>query len=121
MVRLIDSTTIDLNLNQFEWAKFRSTKAGIKLHTVYDPKAEVPTYFEMTHAKVNDRKALAKLPLLTGAIYVVDRAYNDYSWYYALDQMGSTFVGRMKSNACYDVIETRKTRLTRCCRMRLFS
>lgn len=110
MVRLIDSTTIDLNLNQFEWAKFRSTKAGIKLHTVYDPKAEVPTYFEMTHAKVNDRKALAKLPLLTGAIYVVDRAYNDYSWYYALDQMGSTFVGRMKSNACYDVIETRKTK-----------
>jgi len=73
MVRLIDSTTIDLNLNQFEWAKFRSTKAGIKLHTVYDPK-------------------------------------NDYSWYYALDQMGSTFVGIMKSNACYDVIETRKTR-----------
>jgi IS4 transposase len=40
MVRLIDSTTIDLNLNQFQWAQFRSTKAGIKLHTVYDPKAE---------------------------------------------------------------------------------
>ena len=58
LVRLIDSTTIDLNLNQFQWAKFRGTKAGIKLHTVYDPKAQVPTYFEMTHAKVNDRKAL---------------------------------------------------------------
>jgi len=110
MVRLIDSTTIDLNLNQFEWAKFRSTKAGIKLHTVYDPKAEVPTYFEMTHAKINDRKALTKLPMLAGATYVVDRAYNDYGWYYSLDQMGSTFVGRMKSNACYEVIEARKTR-----------
>ena len=109
MVRLMDSTTIDLNLNQFEWAKFRSTKAGIKLHTVYDPNAEVPVYFEMTHAKVNDRKALTTLPILSGVTYVVDRAYNDYSWYYSLDQMGSTFVGRMKTNACYDVIETRVT------------
>jgi len=85
MVRLIDSTTIDLNLNQFEWAKFRSTKAGVKLHTVYDPNAEVPVYFEMTHAKVNDRKALATLPVLSGVTYVVDRAYNDYGWYYTLD------------------------------------
>jgi hypothetical protein len=106
MVRLIDSTTIDLNLNQFEWADFRSTKAGIKLHTVYDPNAEVPVYFEMTKAKVNDRKALTKLPMLTGMTYVVDRAYNDYGWYYALTQQGSKFVGRMKSNAVYEVVDT---------------
>ncbi|WP_419834879.1 DUF4372 domain-containing protein [Endozoicomonas atrinae] len=63
MVRLIDSTTIDMNLNQFEWASFRSTKAGIKLHTVYDPDADIPTYFEMTAAKINDRKAAHKLPI----------------------------------------------------------
>jgi putative transposase len=107
MVRLIDSTTIDLNLNQFQWAEFRSTKAGIKLHTVYDPEAEVPVYFEMTTAKVNDRKALTKLPMMPGMTYVVDRAYNDYGWYYALDQQGSTFVGRMKTNAVYEVIERR--------------
>lgn len=107
MVRLIDATTIDLNLNQFEWAKFRSTKAGIKLHTVYDPHAEVPVFFEMTNAKVNDRKALSSLPMLPGITYVVDRAYNDYSWYYSLTQQGSKFVGRMKSNAVYDVVETR--------------
>ena len=109
MVRLIDSTTIDLNLNQFEWAKFRSTKAGIKLHTVYDPNAQVPVYFERTHARVNDRKALSTLPVLAGVTYVVDRAYNDYGWYYMLDQMGSTFVGRMKSNARYEVVESRAT------------
>jgi len=107
MVRLIDSTTIDLNLNQFEWAEFRSTKAGIKLHTVYDPKAEIPVYFEMTNAKVNDRKALSKLPMMSGMTYVVDRAYNDYSWYYSLTKQGSTFVGRMKKNALYEVIEFR--------------
>ena len=105
MVRLIDSSTIDLNLNQFEWARFRSSKAGIKLHTVYDPHAQVPVYFEMTPAKMHDRKALNKLPMMSGMRYVVDRAYNDYSWYYALEQQGSVFVGRMKSNARYQVIE----------------
>lgn len=109
MVRLIDSTTIDLNLNQFEWASFRSTKGGIKLHTVYDPDAEVPTYFEMTTAKVNDRKAVHKLPILPGATYVVDRAYNDYGWYYSLTQQDTHFVGRMKSNAVYEVIENKET------------
>ena len=109
MVRLIDSTTIDLNLNQFEWASFRSTKAGIKLHTVYDPDADIPTYFEMTAAKVNDRKAAHKLPIIPGATYVVDRAYNDYGWYYSLTQQGTRFVGRMKSNAIYEVIENRET------------
>jgi hypothetical protein len=67
-------------LNQFQWAEFRSTKAGIKLHTVYDPEAEVPVYFEVTTAKVNDRKALTKLPMMPGMTYVVDRAYNDYGW-----------------------------------------
>jgi hypothetical protein len=72
------------------------------LHTVYDPNAEVPVYFEMTHAKVNDRKTLATLPVLSSVIYVVDQAYNDYGWYYTLDQMGSTFVGRMKTNARYE-------------------
>ena len=109
IVRLIDSTTIDLNLNQFQWASFRSTKAGIKLHTVFDPDAEVPTYFEMTTAKVNDRKAVHKLPILPGATYVVDRAYNDYGWYYRLTQQGTHFVGRMKSNAVYEVIENKET------------
>ena len=47
--------------------------------------------------------------MLSGVTYVVDRAYNDYGWYYSLDQMGSNFVGRMKTNACYEVIETRVT------------
>ena len=61
----------------------------------------------MTNAKVNDRKALAKLPMMAGMTYVVDRAYNDYSWYYSLTEQGSTFVGRMKKNALYEVVEFR--------------
>ena len=106
MVRLIDSTTIDLNLTHYEWASFRTTKAGVKLHTVFDPSAEVPVYFEMTRAKTSDHKALSMLPVLPGMTYVVDRAYNDYKWYYQLTKQKSVFVGRMKSNALYDVIET---------------
>tara|TARA_R110002167_G_scaffold2160_1_gene10770 strand:+ start:277 stop:1425 length:1149 start_codon:yes stop_codon:yes gene_type:complete len=104
MVRLIDATVINLNLKQFEWAKFRSTKSGIKLHTVYDPNAEVPVYFEMTHAKISDCKALSSLPILSGMTYVFDRAYDDYKWYHNITQMGSKFVGRMKSTARYEVI-----------------
>ncbi len=105
MVRLIDSTTIDLNLNQFKWAKFRSKKAGIKLHTVYDPHAAIPVYFSLTEAKTNDAKELNNLPMMSNTTYVVDRAYNNYSWFYSLNQDGSKFVGRMKTNTCYQVIQ----------------
>ena len=105
MVRLIDSTTIDLNLNRYQWAKFRTAKAGIKLHTVYDPDAQIPTFFTLSEAKVHDRKAANELALIGGATYVFDRAYNDYRWYRELDQRDIRFVGRMKSNARYEVIE----------------
>ena len=107
MVRLIDSTTIDLNLNQFEWAHFRKTKGGIKLHTVYDPNADTPTFFELTTAKVNDCKAAQKLPIMAGVTYVFDRAYDDYSWYYEMTCHGTHFVGRMKTSAVYEVVESR--------------
>jgi IS4 transposase len=106
-IRLIDSTTIDLNKHNFSWAKFRSTKAGIKLHVVYDPELEVPTFFAMTPAKTNDRKGANALPIIRNATYVFDRAYNDYLWYY--EQMhlkGNRFVGRMKRNTQYKVTQS---------------
>ena len=110
MIRLIDSTTIDLNLHHFQWAHFRSTKAGIKLHTVFDPEANVPTFFELTEAKTNDRQAANALPLLNGATYVFDRAYDDYAWYAQLDRRNIRFVGRMKRHACYEVIRSHRSR-----------
>ena len=84
MVRLIDSTTIDLNINQFKWANFRSKKAGIKLHTVYDPSAEMPVYFEMTHAKVNDRKALSNLHILKGGVF--QGSWHSFLKFYAISR-----------------------------------
>ncbi|HID37720.1 MAG TPA: IS4 family transposase [Ghiorsea sp.] len=104
-VRLIDSTTIDLCKQQFGWATFRTGKAGVKIHTVYDPKANVPTFFSITAASKDDKKAAENMPLLDGATYVFDRAYNDYAWYHAMSQRGIHFVGRMKSNAQFEVVE----------------
>jgi len=120
-VRLIDSTTIDLCKQQFEsprgaslaqaqftsWAEFRSGKAGVKIHTVYDPDAKVPTFFSITHAKKRDKKAAEKMPLIDGASYVFDRAYNDYSWFHDMTERRIHFVGRIKSNAKFEVIEDR--------------
>lgn len=110
VIRLIDSTTISLNQQHFKWAKFRTRKNGIKLHVVYDPNTEVPVYFGMTPAKTNDCEAAKNIPLITGATYVFDRAYNHYEWYYKnLHLNDNTFVGRMKKNACYEVLETHLT------------
>ena len=104
-VRLIDSTTIDLCKQQFEWAEFRSGKSGVKVHTVYDPDTQVPTFFSITHAKKHDKKAAEKMPLLDGATYVFDRAYNDYAWFCEMTDRQIHFVGRMKSNARFEVVE----------------
>ena len=65
----------------------------------------MPTHFEITAAKVNDRKALENLPTLENTTYVVDRAYNDYGWYYELHQKNSKVVGRMKKDAKYTVMK----------------
>jgi hypothetical protein len=108
IIRLIDSTTISLNQTQFKWAKFRSNQNGMKLHFVYDPSTKVPTYFSMTPAKVNDCKAARSIPLIKGATYVFDRAYNHYQWYYKnLHLNDNKFIGRMKKNTLYDIIKTR--------------
>ena len=79
------------------------------MHTVYDPEADTPTFFELTTAKVNDCKAAQNLPIMPGVTYVFDRAYDDYSWYYEMTNQGVWFVGSMKSSAVYEVIEARET------------
>jgi len=108
-IRLIDSTTIDLCKQQFEWATFRSGKAGVKIHTVYDPNENIPTFFSITTASKHDKKAAEKMPLVDGATYVFDRAYNDYAWYHSMSQREIRFVGRMKTNARFEIIEELET------------
>jgi len=75
-----DSTTIDLCLAVFWWAKFRRTKGGIKVHTLYDLETQIPAFFHITDAAVHDSKAMKEIPYEPGSYYIFDRAYNNLDW-----------------------------------------
>ena len=100
-VYALDSSTIDLCLSLFPWAAFRSTKAGIKLHTLLDLQGNIPSFIEITEAKLNDVNILDVLIPEPGAIYVMDRAYVDYERLHTFHRLGSYFVVRAKSNLKY--------------------
>jgi hypothetical protein len=76
-VYAFDSSTIDLCLNVFWWARFRHAKAGIKLHTLYDVETDIPAFIHITEAKVHDVNAMDVIPYETSAYYVFDRGYYD--------------------------------------------
>lgn len=100
-VYAFDSTTIDLCLSLFEWAKFRKKKGGIKEHTLFDVEAGVPTFVCITEARVNDINAMDEIPYEVGSFYIFDRGYNDYSRLYAIHKIGATFIVRAKKNVLY--------------------
>lgn len=93
-----DSSTIDLCLNVFWWAKFRKAKGGIKLHTLYDVNTQIPAFLHITAANVHDVKAMDELVYEAGAHYIFDRAYLDYTRLYKIERCSAYFVVRAKSN-----------------------
>lgn len=97
-VYAFDSTTIDLCLNVFWWAKFRKAKAGIKLHTLYDITTQIPAFIHITEASVNDMIAMDVIPYEFGAYYIFDRGYIDYSRLYKIAKHSAYFVIRAKKN-----------------------
>ena len=97
-VYAFDSTTIDLCLSVFEWAKFRKHKGGIKLHTLYDVESEVPAFVHITPANIHDSKAMPEIPYEPGAHYIFDRGYNDFSNLNTISRIGAFFVVRAKTN-----------------------
>jgi hypothetical protein len=97
-VYALDSTTIDLCLSVFWWAEFRRTKAGIKLHTLYDVKTSIPTFLYISNARVHDVNILDLIQFEAGSFYVVDKAYIDYRRLYRLHNQGAFFVTRTKDN-----------------------
>lgn len=97
-VYAFDSTTIDLCLKLFPWAKFRKYKGGIKVHTLYDVETQVPAFIHITEAKVNDVKAMDSISYESGSYYVFDRAYNDYKRLFKIHMKDSFFVVRAKTN-----------------------
>jgi hypothetical protein len=100
-VYALDSTTIDLCLSLFPWAKFRRHKAAVKIHTLIDLKGSIPTFIRITDGKVHDVNILDDLVLEPGAIYVMDRGYLDFARLYVFTQNLSTFITRAKINFDY--------------------
>jgi len=107
-VYAFDSTTIDLCLSVFWWAKFRKRKGGIKVHTLYDIETQVPAFFHITEAAVHDSKAMAVIPYESGSYYIFDRGYNDLKQLYRIEEIESFFVVRAKKNLKYKVIKWKR-------------
>jgi len=97
-VYALDSTTIDLCLSLFPWARFRSTKAAVKMHTLLDLRGNIPSFIHISDGKLHDVHTLDLLLPEAGAIYVMDRGYVDFARLYILHQAGAFFVTRAKSN-----------------------
>jgi hypothetical protein len=97
-VYALDSTTIDLSLTLFPWADFRSTKAGIKMHTQIDLRGPIPTCIYITSARQHDVLWLDQLLFEPGAFYVMDRGYMDFMRLNLIARAGAFFVTRAKGN-----------------------
>lgn len=94
----LDSTTIDLCLSLFPWAKFRRTKGAVKLHTLLDLSGSIPAFIIITYGKVHDVNILDILVFEAGAFYIMDRAYLDFARLYKIHLASAFFVTRTKKN-----------------------
>jgi len=103
-----DSTTIDLCLAVFWWAKFRRKKGGIKVHTLCDLETQIPAFFHITDAAVHDSKAMKEIPYEPGSYYIFDRAYNNFKMLYRIHQIEAYFVVRAKKNLQYKTIKWKR-------------
>jgi len=97
-VYALDSTTIDLCMSVFPWARFRRSKSAIKLHTLLDLRGNIPSFIAITDGKVHDVNILDDLIPEAGSIYVMDKAYLDFERLYLLNQFAAFFVIRAKTN-----------------------
>lgn len=107
-VYAFDSTTIDLCLSVFWWAKFRKHKGGIKVHTLFDVETQIPAFFHVTEASVHDVNAMDEIPYESGAYYVFDRAYDDFKRLYHITRIGAFFVIRAKDNIRYKITKWKR-------------
>src|SRR6266478_789806 len=95
-VYALDSTTIDLCLSVFPWARFRAHKAAIKLHTLLDLRGPIPTFIEVSEGKLHDVNILDAIVPEPGSFYVLDRAYVDFQRLHVFQEGGAFFVTRTK-------------------------
>lgn len=103
----IDSTTIDLCLSMFDWARFRRAKGAIKLHLMLNHQGYLPGWALITDGKVHDVKVAQKLEFAPGTVVAMDRAYVDYEMFERWTNKGVWFVTRAKDNMNYRVVKNR--------------
>lgn len=101
----VDSTTIDLCMSVFRWAKFRSTKSGIKIHTQVDIVTEIPVFYRISNANVHDSKAMDWIEYESNACYVFDRGYFDLSRLFAINLLGAFFIIREKGKPEFEIVD----------------
>ena len=97
-VHALDASTIDLRLSAFPWALFRSTKSGVKLHTLLDLRGNIPAFVHVSEAKPHDVNVLDRLIPEPGAFYLMDRAHIDFGRLCVMHSLGAFFVVCAKSN-----------------------
>ena len=93
-----DSTTVDLCLDIFWWATFRSTKSAIKIHALLDCKTSIPEFIFISEGDVHDVNVLDEIPIKKGSYYIMDKAYIDFSRLYSIHLRNAFFVVRAKEN-----------------------
>jgi hypothetical protein len=102
---LLDSTTISLSLSLFDWAKYKTAKGAVKMHTLLDYDGNLPAYINITDGKTADNKGAYDIPLLKGSVIVADRFYNDFPLLNIWDSNGVSFVVRHKENLLFKSIK----------------
>lgn len=102
---LLDSTTLSLCLSLFDWAKYKTAKGAVKMHTLLDFDGNLPAYINITNGKTADNKGAHDIPLLKGSVIVADRFYNDLSLLNIWDSKEVFFVIRHKDNLQFQVIK----------------
>lgn len=100
-VYALDSTTIDLCLSVFPWARFRARKAAIKMHTLLDLRGPIPTFIEVSEGKLHDVNILDSITPEPASFYVMDRAYVDFARLHVLHAAGAFFVTRVKRGVLF--------------------
>jgi len=103
-IKLIDSTIISLCLSMFDWAKFRTAKGGIKIHTCWDDTMMIPDVVNITPAKLHDRYGLEQLVFSKGTIVIEDRAYFDFLLMLQRIRAENVFVTRIKTNTVFETV-----------------
>ena len=107
-VYALDSSTIDLCLSSFYWAKFRKNKGAIKMHTLMDLRGNIPVFIEITDGKIHDVNILDNIFFETGAFYIMDKAYIDFEKLFEINETAAFFVVRAKSNFAYKRLYSNK-------------